>query len=199
MAEELSFLRVRLELSPQPALQDLAASRMPQEPVRDTLPAWGARLRVELDHARLGRLELRAADVRRQVALALGEKVLPWPDGPLLLSHAPTAPEDLSRLELLGGKAARVPLGEVASIHLRPGPDCVLRLGPRRLVAYASLMDNRDKADLVRRIILGVASTGVSEIVAMPDYYGLVSQAAAGLGRDGGGRGRSGADRRNGY
>ncbi len=55
----------------------------------------------------------------------------------------------------------------------------------RRLVAYASLMDNRDKADLVRRIILGVASTGVSEIVAMPDYYGLVSQAAAGLGRDG--------------
>ncbi|MBC8476715.1 MAG: ATP-NAD kinase, partial [Dehalococcoidia bacterium] len=35
----------------------------------------------------------------------------------------------------------------------------------RRLVAYASLMNNRDKTDLVRRIILGIQSTGVDEIV----------------------------------
>ena len=34
----------------------------------------------------------------------------------------------------------------------------------RRLVAYASLMSNRDKTDLVRRIILGIQSTGVDEI-----------------------------------
>ena len=55
----------------------------------------------------------------------------------------------------------------------------------RRLVAYASLMDNRDKTDLVRRVMLGVASTGVEEIVVMPDYYGLGAAAASGLGRDG--------------
>jgi len=53
----------------------------------------------------------------------------------------------------------------------------------RRLVAYASLTSNRDKTDLVRRIILGAQSTGVDEIVIMPDYYGLGSLAAAGLSR----------------
>lgn len=55
----------------------------------------------------------------------------------------------------------------------------------RRLVAYASLMSNRDKTDLVRRIILGIQSTGVDEIVIMPDYCGLGSVAASGLGKDG--------------
>ena len=54
----------------------------------------------------------------------------------------------------------------------------------RRLVAYASLMSNRDKTDLVRRVILGIQSTGVDEIVIMPDYYGLGSVAASGLGRE---------------
>jgi len=54
----------------------------------------------------------------------------------------------------------------------------------RRLVSYASLMSNRDKTDLVRRIILGIQSTGVDEIVMMPDYYGLGSAAASGLGRE---------------
>lgn len=55
----------------------------------------------------------------------------------------------------------------------------------RRLVAYASLMSNRDKTDLVRRIILGIHSTGVDEILIMPDYCRLGSTAASGLGKDG--------------
>ena len=51
----------------------------------------------------------------------------------------------------------------------------------RRLVAYASVIGNRDKANLLRRIILGVDSTGVEEILIMPDYSGLGSLALAGL------------------
>lgn len=52
----------------------------------------------------------------------------------------------------------------------------------RRLVAYASLMDNRDKTDLVRRVMLGAASTGIEEILVMPDYCGLGAAAASSLG-----------------
>lgn len=55
----------------------------------------------------------------------------------------------------------------------------------RRLVAYASLMSNRDKTDLVRRLILGIHSTGVDEILIMPDYCRMGSVAASGLGKDG--------------
>ena len=51
----------------------------------------------------------------------------------------------------------------------------------RRLVAYASLTGNREKIDLVRRIILGIASTGVDEILLSPDYSGLCLQALSGL------------------
>jgi len=51
----------------------------------------------------------------------------------------------------------------------------------RRLVAHASVVSNRDKANLLRRIILGVDSTGVDEILIMPDYSGLGSLALAGL------------------
>jgi len=54
----------------------------------------------------------------------------------------------------------------------------------RRLVSYASLMTNMEKAELVRRIILGIDSTGVDEILLMPDYYGLGSRALSGLGRE---------------
>lgn len=54
----------------------------------------------------------------------------------------------------------------------------------RRLVSYASLTDNREKTDLVRRIILGIDSTGVDEILLMPDYYGLGSRALSGLRRE---------------
>lgn len=55
----------------------------------------------------------------------------------------------------------------------------------RRLVAYASLMSNRDKTDLVRRVILGIEFTGVAEILIMPDHYGLGSAAVSGLGSEG--------------
>ena len=51
----------------------------------------------------------------------------------------------------------------------------------RRLVAYASITGNREKIDLLRRIILGIDSTGVNEILVMPDYYSLGSMALSGL------------------
>ncbi len=53
----------------------------------------------------------------------------------------------------------------------------------RRLVAYASITGNREKTDMARRVILGIDSTGVDEIMIMPDYSGLGSGALAGLGR----------------
>lgn len=52
----------------------------------------------------------------------------------------------------------------------------------RRLVAYASVTDNTEKVNLLRRIILGIDATGVKEILIMPDYYGLGERALDGLG-----------------
>jgi predicted polyphosphate/ATP-dependent NAD kinase len=52
----------------------------------------------------------------------------------------------------------------------------------RRLVAYASIMDNNEKTNQMRRIILGIDSVGVDEILVMPDYYGLGERAVDGLG-----------------
>jgi len=52
----------------------------------------------------------------------------------------------------------------------------------RRLVAYASIMDNNEKTNQMRRIILGIDATGVDEILIMPDYYGLGERAMDGLG-----------------
>ncbi len=51
----------------------------------------------------------------------------------------------------------------------------------RRLVAYASMTGNREKIDLVRRIIQGISSTGVDEILLTPDYSGICIQALSGL------------------
>jgi len=53
----------------------------------------------------------------------------------------------------------------------------------RRLVAYASIMDNNEKTNQLRRIIMGVDATGVDEILIMPDYYGLGQRALDGIGR----------------
>jgi len=53
----------------------------------------------------------------------------------------------------------------------------------RRLVAYADIVDNREKVNLIRRIILGIDSTGVEEILMMPDYYNLGEKAISGLKR----------------
>ena len=43
----------------------------------------------------------------------------------------------------------------------------------RRLVSHATVISNMEKTDIVKRVILGLDSTGVDEIVIMPDYSGL--------------------------
>ena len=43
----------------------------------------------------------------------------------------------------------------------------------RRLVAYGSVFDNNEKVNIVKRVILGLDSMGVKEIVFMPDYFGI--------------------------
>ena len=52
----------------------------------------------------------------------------------------------------------------------------------RRLVAYASIMDNNEKTNQLRRIIMGIDATGVDQILIMPDYYGLGQRALDGIG-----------------
>jgi predicted polyphosphate/ATP-dependent NAD kinase len=52
----------------------------------------------------------------------------------------------------------------------------------RRLVAYASIMDNNEKTNQLRRIIMGIDATGVDQILIMPDYYGLGERAVDGIG-----------------
>jgi len=54
----------------------------------------------------------------------------------------------------------------------------------RRLVSYASIMDNVEKTNQLRRIILGIDATGVDEILIMPDYYGLGQRALEGIGKE---------------
>jgi predicted polyphosphate/ATP-dependent NAD kinase len=51
----------------------------------------------------------------------------------------------------------------------------------RRLVAYASIMDNNEKTNQLRRIIMGIDAAGVDEILIMPDYYGLGQRALDGM------------------
>ena len=47
----------------------------------------------------------------------------------------------------------------------------------RRLVAFGSVFDNQEKVRIVRRVILGLVSTGVNRICYMPDYFGIVERA----------------------
>ena len=54
----------------------------------------------------------------------------------------------------------------------------------RRLVAYASIMDNNEKTNQLRRLIMGIDATGVDEILIMPDYYGLGQRALDGMRRN---------------
>jgi len=54
----------------------------------------------------------------------------------------------------------------------------------RRLVAYASIMDNNEKTNQLKRIMLGIDATGVDEILIMPDYYGLGQRALDGIGKN---------------
>ncbi len=51
----------------------------------------------------------------------------------------------------------------------------------RRLVSHATIISNTEKTDVVKRVILGLDSTGVDEILIMPDYYGLGIQALEAL------------------
>jgi predicted polyphosphate/ATP-dependent NAD kinase len=44
----------------------------------------------------------------------------------------------------------------------------------RRLVAYGTVVDNQEKVNIVRRLILSLAATGVTKITYMPEYYGIV-------------------------
>jgi predicted polyphosphate/ATP-dependent NAD kinase len=47
----------------------------------------------------------------------------------------------------------------------------------RRLVAYGSVFNNQEKVRIVRRILLGLASVGVRQVLYMPDYYSIVERA----------------------
>jgi len=51
----------------------------------------------------------------------------------------------------------------------------------RRLVAYATVTDNVKKTGIVRRAILALDSTGVDEILIMPDTYQLGAKAIDGI------------------
>ena len=51
----------------------------------------------------------------------------------------------------------------------------------RRLVAFASVCDNMEKVNMVRRSVLGMASAGVDEIIIMPDTFGIGSRVITGL------------------
>lgn len=47
----------------------------------------------------------------------------------------------------------------------------------RRLVAYGSVFDNHEKVNIVRRVVLGLESMGVEEVVFMPDHFNIGSRA----------------------
>ncbi|HWP47965.1 MAG TPA: NAD(+)/NADH kinase [Candidatus Limnocylindrales bacterium] len=51
----------------------------------------------------------------------------------------------------------------------------------RRLVAHATVVDNVEKANILRKILLGLDSMGVDEILIMPDQYGLGHRALSNL------------------
>ncbi|MFZ5633328.1 MAG: ATP-NAD kinase family protein [Bacillota bacterium] len=52
----------------------------------------------------------------------------------------------------------------------------------RRLVAHATVFDNNEKVNLIRRILLGLDSLGVRRAWFMPDYFGFYQRALDGLG-----------------
>ena len=50
----------------------------------------------------------------------------------------------------------------------------------RRLVAHGSVFDNQEKVRIVRRMLMGLAQTGVTRVLYMPDYYAIVERAGRG-------------------
>ncbi|MEN6411710.1 MAG: NAD(+)/NADH kinase [Veillonellales bacterium] len=51
----------------------------------------------------------------------------------------------------------------------------------RRLVAYGTVVDNLEKVNIVRRLILSLAATGVTKVTYMPEYYGIIAGALANI------------------
>ena len=51
----------------------------------------------------------------------------------------------------------------------------------RRLVAYSSRIDNQEKVNIVRRILLGLESAGVSSVLLMPDTFQIAQKALEGI------------------
>jgi predicted polyphosphate/ATP-dependent NAD kinase len=51
----------------------------------------------------------------------------------------------------------------------------------RRLIAHGSVFDNQEKVSIVRRVMLGLEAAGVSQVVFMPDYYGIGEKACQGM------------------
>lgn len=51
----------------------------------------------------------------------------------------------------------------------------------RRLVAHGSVFDNEEKANIVRRVLLGLDAVGVSQVSIMPDRYGIGLKALDGI------------------
>ena len=48
----------------------------------------------------------------------------------------------------------------------------------RRLVGHGSIVDNQEKARILRRVLLGLQAMGITEALAMPDHYNLAAAAA---------------------
>ncbi|RMF89364.1 MAG: ATP-NAD kinase [Nitrospinota bacterium] len=51
----------------------------------------------------------------------------------------------------------------------------------RRLVAHGSIFDNYEKANIVRRVLLGLEAVGVEQVWLMPDAFGIGQRALDGL------------------
>jgi len=47
----------------------------------------------------------------------------------------------------------------------------------RRLVAHGSVFPDWEKANIVRRVLLGLDALGIASVVTMPDFYGICLQA----------------------
>ena len=51
----------------------------------------------------------------------------------------------------------------------------------RRLIAHGSVFDNQEKVNIVRRVLLGLESAGVEEVLFMPDYFGIGNRAISAI------------------
>ncbi len=72
----------------------------------------------------------------------------------------------------------RLIAGSIAGIIANPaaGKDI------RRLVAHASVFNTEEKINIVRRVLLGLAATGVERVLYMPDSSHMIRRAGEGLG-----------------